>query len=119
MSGDPWAEFDAAFPIKDTPTRRARVTRENPRSQVATDPYLNLVDIDEAGFKVKDPTSTVFGYPEQFYIVEVTHSVAKGELLGYGYRILRDGNLSARMSSEAIPIRWDDIPARFHERLQP
>jgi hypothetical protein len=116
---DPWADFNAPVPNAPAPTRRARVTRENPRSQVATDPYVNLEQDLEPYFMAPDRTSVIFGPPEQYQIHEITHSVAKGQLLGYGYRVLRNGTLAARMSGDAIPLEWDDIPAYLHERLQP
>jgi hypothetical protein len=148
---DPWQAFHDDMPEPKPPTRRARVTRENPRSQVATDPYLNLdehkpccnscegtgrnYDPSTSGmcwdcrgtgcaheplpFRVSDHDGAVFGYPDVYEIHEITHSVAKGKLYGYGYKVLRNGTLSARPCGDAILIAWSDIPAHLHERLTP
>lgn len=111
--------FDGFLPPAPHPTSRpARTTKSNPRSQVATDPYLAL-DVEDF-FEVRDYDGfVVFGLPDRYEIHEITHSVAKGRLYGFGHKILRDGTLSARPFGEAILIAWSDIPAHLHERLTP
>lgn len=116
---DPWVDFLDDMPEPKPRSRAARASVENPRSQVATDPYVNLSLIDEPPFRVTDHDGAVFGEPDTYEIYEITHSVAKGKLYGYGYKVLRNGMIGARPCGDAILIAWSDIPAHLHERLQP
>ena len=118
---DVWDEFLAPSPAAEpgSVSRRRRTSAANPRSTVATDPYVDLEAEGEPAFKVTDPTSSVFGYPEQFYIVEVTYSVREDVIYGFGYRVLRDGGIAAKKSSEAIAINSSDLPDYVLDRIQP
>jgi hypothetical protein len=116
-----WDEFfsDTAHEAHGPASKRRRVSRENPRSTVATDPYVNLEQDLETYFRVTDHDGRVFGYPDVYEIHEITHNVREGRLYGFGYKIRQDGTPGLKPCSEAILIAWSDIPAHLHERLKP
>lgn len=97
-------------------TTRRRVSKANPRSTNPTDPYVNLVEEGLPTFRVVDPMSTVFGYEETFEIEEISNT--GGTLQGFGRRVLRNNSLAARQDSNALPLRWEDVPTDLHERLR-